>query len=42
VRHVVADPTAARTTLGFTAQTTFEDGIAAFATAPLRASAALV
>jgi dTDP-L-rhamnose 4-epimerase len=41
VRHVVADPTAARTTLGFTARTTFEDGIAAFATAPLRASAAL-
>jgi dTDP-L-rhamnose 4-epimerase len=42
VRHVVADPTAAREKLGFTAKTTFEKGIAAFATAPLRAPAALV
>jgi dTDP-L-rhamnose 4-epimerase len=42
VRHVVADPTRARETLGFTAKTTFEEGIANFATAPLRAPAALV
>jgi len=42
VRHVVADPAAARAKLGFTARTTFADGIADFATAPLRASAALV
>jgi dTDP-L-rhamnose 4-epimerase len=41
VRHVVADPAAARTRLGFAAQVTFEDGIAEFATAPLRAPAAL-
>lgn len=41
VRHVVADPTAAREKLGFTARTTFEDGIAEFATAPLRAPAAI-
>jgi dTDP-L-rhamnose 4-epimerase len=42
VRHVVADPRAAREKLGFTAKTTFEEGIAEFATAPLRAPAALV
>lgn len=42
VRHVVADPAAAREKLGFTAKTTFEQGIADFATAPLRAPAALV
>jgi len=42
VRHVVADPTAARQKLGFTAKTTFEAGIADFAAAPLRAPAALV
>lgn len=42
VRHVVADPTAAREKLTFTAKTTFEEGIKAFATAPLRAPAALV
>jgi dTDP-L-rhamnose 4-epimerase len=41
VRHVVADPAAAREKLGFTATTTFEQGIADFATAPLRAPAAL-
>jgi len=39
VRHVVADPRAAREKLGFTAKMTFEDGIAEFATAPLRAPA---
>jgi dTDP-L-rhamnose 4-epimerase len=42
VRHVVADPTAAWEKLGFRARTTFEEGVAAFATAPLRAPAALV
>ncbi|TDV45380.1 dTDP-L-rhamnose 4-epimerase [Actinophytocola oryzae] len=42
VRHVVADPARARELLGFTARTTFEQGIADFATAPLRAPAALV
>jgi dTDP-L-rhamnose 4-epimerase len=42
VRHVVADPRAAREKLGFTAKTPFEQGIADFATAPLRAPAALV
>ena len=41
VRHVVADPRAARERLGFTALTTFEQGVAEFATAPLRAPAAL-
>ena len=40
VRHVVADPRAARERLGFTAMTTFEAGVAEFATAPLRAPAA--
>jgi dTDP-L-rhamnose 4-epimerase len=39
VRHVVADPSAAREKLGFTAKVTFEQGIADFATAPLRAPA---
>ncbi|HEX6360882.1 NAD-dependent epimerase/dehydratase family protein [Actinophytocola sp.] len=42
VRHVVADPRAAREKLGFTARTTFEQGVAEFATAPLRAPAARV
>lgn len=41
VRHVVADPAAAREQLNFRAKVTFEDGIADFATAPLRSSAAL-
>ncbi|MFI7677579.1 NAD-dependent epimerase/dehydratase family protein [Actinophytocola sp. NPDC049390] len=41
VRHVVADPTAAREKLGFTAKITFEQGIAEFAQAPLRSAAAL-
>jgi dTDP-L-rhamnose 4-epimerase len=36
VRHVVASPDQARTELGFTAQTAFEEGVAEFATAPLR------
>jgi dTDP-L-rhamnose 4-epimerase len=42
VRHVVADPTAARTTLGFTAQVPFDTGVSDFAKAPLRSSAALI
>ena len=37
VRHVVASPERAAAELGFTAQVTPEDGLAAFATAPLRA-----
>lgn len=37
VRHVVADPARARELLGFTAETSFEKGITAFATAELRA-----
>jgi dTDP-L-rhamnose 4-epimerase len=41
VRHVVADPSRAREQLGFTAKTTFEQGITDFATAPLRTPAAL-
>jgi dTDP-L-rhamnose 4-epimerase len=41
VRHVVADPAKAREQLGFTATTTFEQGIKDFATAELRAPAAL-
>jgi dTDP-L-rhamnose 4-epimerase len=41
VRHVVADPAAAREKLGFTAKTTFEAGIADFAQAPLRSPATL-
>ncbi|NHA67434.1 NAD-dependent epimerase/dehydratase family protein [Phycicoccus flavus] len=36
VRHVVASPERAGAELGFTAQVTPEDGLAAFATAPLR------
>jgi dTDP-L-rhamnose 4-epimerase len=36
VRHVVASPAAAATTIGFTAATPFHDGIDAFASAPLR------
>ncbi|MCW2807735.1 MAG: NAD-dependent epimerase/dehydratase family protein [Marmoricola sp.] len=38
VRHVVASPALATSELGFTAQVTPEDGIAGFATAPLRPS----
>lgn len=38
VRHVVADPARARELLGFQAKTSFAEGIAAFATAELRAS----
>jgi dTDP-L-rhamnose 4-epimerase len=41
VRHVVADPTRARTQLGFTAEVSFADGVAAFATDPLREPAAV-
>ncbi|MDT8911301.1 NAD-dependent epimerase/dehydratase family protein [Amycolatopsis sp. PS_44_ISF1] len=40
VRHVVADPARARDLLGFSAETSFEEGIAAFATAELRAPVA--
>jgi dTDP-L-rhamnose 4-epimerase len=36
VRHVVADPARAREVLGFTARTSFERGVRAFATAALR------
>jgi dTDP-L-rhamnose 4-epimerase len=36
VRHVVASAERARAELGFTAQTSFEDGVREFATAPLR------
>lgn len=36
VRHVVASPARAETELGFRARTRFEDGVRAFATAPLR------
>jgi len=42
VRHVVADPRAARRLLGFHAKVGFTDGVTEFATAPLRDSAALV
>ncbi|MCT2582955.1 NAD-dependent epimerase/dehydratase family protein [Actinophytocola gossypii] len=41
VRHVVADPARARKLLGFTARTPFARGIAEFASAPLRAPAAV-
>ncbi|MFU8854938.1 NAD-dependent epimerase/dehydratase family protein [Micromonospora sp. SL1-18] len=41
VRHVVADPRRATKLLGYTARIGFADGIAAFATDPLRAPAAL-
>ena len=37
VRHVVASPAKARDELGFTAAITPEEGLTAFATAPLRA-----
>ncbi|MEV4758371.1 NAD-dependent epimerase/dehydratase family protein [Micromonospora sp. NPDC049559] len=40
VRHVVADPARAARLLGFSARTGFAEGVAAFATAPLRAPAA--
>ena len=36
VRHVVASPERARAELGFTAEVSFDDGVRAFATAPLR------
>ncbi|MFD2765306.1 NAD-dependent epimerase/dehydratase family protein [Micromonospora eburnea] len=41
VRHVVADPRRATELLGYTARIGFADGIAAFATDPLREPAAL-
>ncbi|WP_285506834.1 NAD-dependent epimerase/dehydratase family protein [Actinokineospora sp. NBRC 105648] len=41
VRHVVADPAKARDLLGFQARVTFEKGVQAFATAPLREPVAL-
>ncbi|WP_027945574.1 NAD-dependent epimerase/dehydratase family protein [Amycolatopsis taiwanensis] len=41
VRHIVADPARARRLLGFAATVGFAEGIAAFATDPLRESAAL-
>jgi dTDP-L-rhamnose 4-epimerase len=41
VRHVVADPALARRMLGFRAEVRFADGVAAFATAPLRDPAGL-
>jgi len=41
VRHVVADPRRARDLLGFTSRVGFADGVAAFATDPLREPAAL-
>jgi len=41
VRHVVADPARARALLGFNAQIQFAEGITEFATAPLRAPAAV-
>jgi dTDP-L-rhamnose 4-epimerase len=40
VRHVFASPARARERLGFTAQTPFDAGMAAFASAPLRCHAA--
>jgi dTDP-L-rhamnose 4-epimerase len=42
VRHVVADPARARTRLGFTASVGFAEGVAAFATEPLREPAVTV
>jgi len=39
VRHVVADPARAAELLGFRAATPFADGVAAFATDPLRTPA---
>ncbi|MCE0767315.1 NAD-dependent epimerase/dehydratase family protein [Pseudonocardia kujensis] len=41
VRHIVADPAFARERLGFRARVAFAEGVAAFATDPLRAPAAL-
>ncbi|MEU2615837.1 NAD-dependent epimerase/dehydratase family protein [Micromonospora sp. NPDC007271] len=41
VRHVVADPRRATELLGYTARVGFADGVAAFATDPLREPAAL-
>ncbi|MER5457474.1 NAD-dependent epimerase/dehydratase family protein [Micromonospora sp. NPDC002389] len=41
VRHVVADPRRAAELLGYTAQVGFAEGVAAFATDPLREPAAL-
>ena len=41
VRHVVADPSNARRLLGFRARVPFTQGVAAFATDPLREPAAL-
>jgi len=41
VRHVVADPSTARSLLGFRASVRFADGVAAFASDPLREPAAL-
>jgi dTDP-L-rhamnose 4-epimerase len=41
VRHVVADPRRARDRLGFTARIGFADGVACFATDPLREPAAV-
>ena len=40
VRHVVASPERARAGLGFSAQVPFEEGMAEFATAPLRGAGA--
>ncbi|MBA8793960.1 dTDP-L-rhamnose 4-epimerase [Friedmanniella endophytica] len=40
VRHIVADPGRARTELGFSARVGFDDGVAAFVAAPMRAPAA--
>ncbi|WFE53239.1 NAD-dependent epimerase/dehydratase family protein [Micromonospora sp. WMMD1155] len=42
VRHVVADPRRAAQLLGYTARVRFAEGVAAFATDPLREPAALV
>jgi dTDP-L-rhamnose 4-epimerase len=42
VRHVVADPARARARLGFTAAVGFAEGVAAFATDPLREPAVTV
>lgn len=39
IRHIVADPTRARETLGFTARIGPDEGLAEFATAPLRDAA---
>ena len=41
VRHIVADPRRAAELLGYTAQVRFAEGVAAFATDPLREPAAL-